>query len=236
MNRSEFENRLRDELKAVPDEERESALKYYREYFDDAGVENEQKVIEELESPEVIAAGIKKDLNLSEERQAGPDKDNINESSSTAGKTGDTTPGGRNDFPNNRIWFGRNSVPVWAVILIAILFIPVILPLFSGVFGAVVGIVCGAAALAIGCFAIAAAVLAAGIAVIIVGISTIVAGALYNGILLIGIGLTLLGLGILSLIFAIQFILIWIPQFVKWIIRAIRSGFRNVSIRKGEYA
>lgn len=228
MNRSEFESRLLDELKTVPDEERESALKYYRDYFDDAGAENEQKVIEELESPEVIAAGIKRDLNLSDERQTGPEKENVNPS--------DTAVGGGNDFPNNRIWFGKHSVPVWAVILLAILFIPVILPLFSGIFGAVFGIICAIAAIAIGCFAIAAAVLAAGIAVIIVGISTIVAGTLYNGMLMIGIGLTLSGLGVLSLVFAIQLAIIWIPQLVKFVIRAVRSGFRNVSVRKGEYA
>lgn len=61
MNRSEFFKRLEQGLTKVSKEERDAALDYYNEYFDDAGVENEQKVIEELGSPVQIAARIKAD-------------------------------------------------------------------------------------------------------------------------------------------------------------------------------
>jgi len=61
MNRSEFFNRLEQGLTKVSREEREAALDYYNEYFDDAGSENEQRVIEELGSPAQIAARIKAD-------------------------------------------------------------------------------------------------------------------------------------------------------------------------------
>lgn len=61
MNRSEFFKKLEQGLTRVPDEERYAALDYYNEYFDDAGPENEQKVIEELGSPVQIAARIKAD-------------------------------------------------------------------------------------------------------------------------------------------------------------------------------
>jgi uncharacterized membrane protein len=61
MNRSEFFNKLEQGLARVPKEERDAALDYYNEYFDDAGPENEQKVIEELGSPVQIAARIKAD-------------------------------------------------------------------------------------------------------------------------------------------------------------------------------
>ncbi len=61
MNRSEFFKKLEQGLSKVSKEEREAALDYYREYFDDAGAENEQKVIEELGSPAQIAARIKAD-------------------------------------------------------------------------------------------------------------------------------------------------------------------------------
>jgi uncharacterized membrane protein len=40
-------------------------MDYYNEYFDDAGPENEQKVIEELGSPAQIAARIKADSAVS---------------------------------------------------------------------------------------------------------------------------------------------------------------------------
>jgi uncharacterized membrane protein len=61
MNRSEFFNRLEQGLTKVSREERDAALDYYNEYFDDAGPENEQRVIEELGSPAQIAARIRAD-------------------------------------------------------------------------------------------------------------------------------------------------------------------------------
>ncbi|HVI40319.1 MAG TPA: DUF1700 domain-containing protein, partial [Anaerovoracaceae bacterium] len=61
MNRSEFFKKLEQGLTRVSKEERETALDYYNEYFDDAGAENEQRVIEELGSPAQIAARIKAD-------------------------------------------------------------------------------------------------------------------------------------------------------------------------------
>lgn len=61
MNRSEFFKKLEQGLSRVSKEEREAALGYYNEYFDDAGADNEQKVIAELGSPAQIAARIKAD-------------------------------------------------------------------------------------------------------------------------------------------------------------------------------
>ncbi len=52
MNRIEFMETLSRLLLDIPEEDRIDALKYYNDYFDDAGSENEQNVIEELESPE----------------------------------------------------------------------------------------------------------------------------------------------------------------------------------------
>ena len=62
MNRAEFFMRLRQELRSLPPEELEDAISYYVEYFDDAGAENEQAVIQELGPPERIASQIKADL------------------------------------------------------------------------------------------------------------------------------------------------------------------------------
>ena len=61
MNRIEFMEELSGLLQDIPEEDRIDALKYYNDYFDDAGSENEQNVIEELESPEKVAMKIKAD-------------------------------------------------------------------------------------------------------------------------------------------------------------------------------
>jgi uncharacterized membrane protein len=58
MNRQEFMSRLRDALKKLPDNEKQAALDYYTEYFDEAGPENEQQVADSLGSPDQVAAEI----------------------------------------------------------------------------------------------------------------------------------------------------------------------------------
>ena len=61
MNKREFLEKLKKELFRLPAEEAEAAMEYYREYFDEAGPENEEKVAESLGSPKRVAAQIKAD-------------------------------------------------------------------------------------------------------------------------------------------------------------------------------
>jgi len=58
MNAYEYLNALRKALDVLPDDERANAIRYYEEYFLDAGPENEQEVIEELGSPSEVAGKI----------------------------------------------------------------------------------------------------------------------------------------------------------------------------------
>ena len=62
MNRTEYMRQLESLLQNIPDTEREEALQYYNEYFNDAGPENEQNVIEALGNPAKVAENIKKDI------------------------------------------------------------------------------------------------------------------------------------------------------------------------------
>lgn len=62
MNRAEFMRQLESLLQSIPAAEREEALQYYNDYFDDAGDENEQDVIEALGNPARVAENIKRDL------------------------------------------------------------------------------------------------------------------------------------------------------------------------------
>lgn len=62
MNRTEFMSQLEILLRNVSDGEREEALQYYNDYFDDAGAENEQAVIEALGNPARVAENIRREL------------------------------------------------------------------------------------------------------------------------------------------------------------------------------
>lgn len=62
MNREQFIAQLARLLQDLPPAERQEAIRYYQEYFDDAGEENEDAVIQELGSPGKVAASIKANL------------------------------------------------------------------------------------------------------------------------------------------------------------------------------
>ena len=62
MNRAEFMRQLESLLQSIPAAEREEAIQYYNDYFDDAGNDNEQEVIEALGNPARVAENIKRDL------------------------------------------------------------------------------------------------------------------------------------------------------------------------------
>lgn len=63
MNRAEFMRRLTELLGDVAPTEREEAIQYYNDYFDDAGEENESGLIASLGTPEELARTIKAGLN-----------------------------------------------------------------------------------------------------------------------------------------------------------------------------
>ncbi len=58
MDRQQFIGVLKDRLRHLPFDEIKNAVDYYEEYFDEAGVENEQAVINELGNPADIASKI----------------------------------------------------------------------------------------------------------------------------------------------------------------------------------
>ncbi len=70
MKRTDFMNQLESLLQSIPSTEREEAMQYYNDYFDDAGAENEQQVIEALGNPARVAENIKRDLLGSAEGEA----------------------------------------------------------------------------------------------------------------------------------------------------------------------
>lgn len=62
MNRFEFMSRLSSLLSDIPENERDEAVQYYNDYLNDAGVENEEEVLESLGTPEELAASIRRGL------------------------------------------------------------------------------------------------------------------------------------------------------------------------------
>lgn len=119
MNKEKFLSELREKLTILSSEERESAIKYYEEYFDDAGVENEQSVIKELGNLDSVVEIILKENNY-----------HVN----------DNKPKFENEFQDNSI----NYVNLTIFILLIIFVFPVIFPIFLTVIITLLGfIMCG---------------------------------------------------------------------------------------------
>lgn len=70
MNREFFLNQLKIQLEytKLTKEEVEEAMSYYEEYFDEAGKQEETRVLKELESPEKIVKKILEEVKLQHER------------------------------------------------------------------------------------------------------------------------------------------------------------------------
>lgn len=76
MTRKEYMEQLKKYLKRLPKEDYDNAIEYFSEYFDEAGPENEQQVMEELGQPKEAARELL--LNLLQE-SVGDSKDIIEE-------------------------------------------------------------------------------------------------------------------------------------------------------------
>ena len=74
MSRKEYMEQLDMLLRDIPHTERQEALKYYEDYFEDAGEEHEADVIEELGSPEELAKKLREDLKHEEDERVFADR------------------------------------------------------------------------------------------------------------------------------------------------------------------
>lgn len=142
MTKNEFLNDLRRFLSNIPEEEREQAISYYEDYFEDAGPENEQKVILELGAPIDIAKQI---------RGVNPDAIEYGKQSTMKSSaylkpyqtdtTGNEQGTAQNNFYQNmpkKSWTeSPGKVALFVVLLI--LAIPVGIPVASALFGLFIG-------------------------------------------------------------------------------------------------
>ncbi len=200
MNRQEFMRRLEQLLEGIPEEEKREAIAYYTSYFEDAGEENEAKIIRELESPEKVAATIRADFpgcNNSETASSG-NQQNYN---GTVQKEDNTT---RNIL---LIILLVITSPIWGSILVAIG--GTLLGIIGGLFGIAVGCVIG------------------GVAVVGVAITILVTGAISLGFISMAAGLLMLAIGLCAAGLLVLVCGKFLPWLAKGIANLWRSLFKK---------
>lgn len=246
MNRAEFMSRLTALLQDVPPAEREEALTYYNEYFDDAGEENEAGVIASLGSPEELAKSIKAGLsdggNSGEFTESGfqsyrqENKNQIMSTNQNESGGQKSEQDGGSSFQNNA--YGPQSAQnrpqkkpmsggqIALIVLLAVLTFPLWIGVVAGLFGGAVGLLGGL-------FGIFIAFLVVGVVLTIVGIALVVAGiaamfgAPLGGLTLIGGGLIMTAVGLVFVWLMVLVVGTAIPALIRGIVNLCSRLFHR---------
>lgn len=216
MNRAEFMRQLEVLLQNISPAEREEALQYYNDYFNDAGVENEQAVIEALGTPAKVAENIKRDLygsgygdNTYERAAAGTHavvqyKQGISRGTEEKEKM---SPG-----------------MIALIVVLCILASPVLLGVGSGALGVLAGVIAAWFSMIIGFGAAALSLLVLMIVLIIVGAMCLVTSPL-TGLALFGGGLVCGGIGLLFLMLTVAMAGMATPAICRGVVGICRNLF-----------
>lgn len=244
MRKEEFLTRLEKSLQDISYEERQSALRYYEEYLDEAG-ENSEQAIEELEKPEDIAKTIKSDLDIklqlvrSSVEKAQREKMETEYGSIHQDATEEESAKSTDDNAENTTQSAYDStyypkqeehMEPWKIALIVVACI-VCSPIAFGGVGAGVGILTAIFGVIISITCAAGALVLSGIVTFIAGI-VLMFSAPYVGIACMGAGIFLVGLGCLFLMLAVWFWGSAVPRFVRWIKRLF-AGNKNKNVGEG---
>lgn len=223
MSRVEFMNQLKNLLWDIPEYEREEALIYYEDYFDDAGAENEPQVIASLGSPEKVAAIIKEGLK---------------EDAAEQGEFSENGYSGYGEMPKNEVGHYGDSgkkgllerikglgTSGWILILILAIFaLPILGPVLIGIASAISGILTAAVVVLFVLVIVGIAILVAGASVFAAAIGCLFVTPAV-GIMLLGLSLLLIGIGILITILGIWVVKKVVPSVIRFVVRVVRMPF-----------
>lgn len=216
MNKEEFLSQLERLLGSISPEERADAMAYYRSYFEDAGIENEASILEELESPQKVAQSILKDA--------------WSENSAFVKRQEQMKGSYGNEYAQRNRQKNKNAaqaVGIAAIILLSPLWGTILLVIVS----VMLGLICALFGVLLAVVAVIGAVLVSGGALVITGIGTTASGGVAAGIGVAGVGFLALAAGILSVI-----AMAWVcGVFIPWAYKGILGGCKNLwNRRKGK--
>lgn len=207
MSKRNYLSALRHELQALSDLEREEAIKYYADYFEDAELDTEAQITAEFGSPKELAKfilknfpGVPQPLNKGKANQ---------ETKAVARKE-------TND--NSRM------AKILLLILLAAITFPIWMPAFTAVCGIVLGIISVSVGTGIAFIIASVAVLLVGTFFAIYGICSLFVVPL-TGMFLCGLGLLLGGLGILFIMISVWICSKLIPAIIRGIVWIFRKPF-----------
>lgn len=215
MNAYEYLQALRAALAVLPDDEIDSAMRYYEDYFLDAGDENAEKVIEQLGSPEQVAEAILRDYTGVARRR--PERFEEEKA-----QTADSVPLGRDGRPLTR----KKGINPWmlaCIVLLALIFGPVAVAVIGSIIVAAVGLLIGVAACVI---AVPAAALIGGGALVL--FSFLLWAAPASALATLGAGLAVGAVGLLLVLLVIKLCILFVPPIIRGLVTLIRWPIEKI--------
>lgn len=247
-------SRLSSLLQDVPLAEREEALQYYNDYFDDAGEGNEESTIASLGSPEEIAKSIKAGLtdgqNAGEFTESGfysYEQKSKNQVMSTEqmqhadqgggqnrqgdsygpqGNTGGNAYGTQPDSGSRKTKESMSGGKLALIILLAVLLSPVWIGVLGGIFGGFVGLLGGALGIFVAFLVVGVVLTVVGAVLFVTGIAAIF-GAPLGGLCLMGGGLIMVALGLVFVWLTVIIVGMAIPALVRGIVSLCNRIFHR---------
>lgn len=232
MNRIEFMTELASLLQDISVEERKEAMQYYNNYFDDAGQENEEQVVEELGNPVKVALEVKAGLKGQNDEASEFSETGYQDTRFEEKERPMTT-----EQREKESKYSYESVPprtnaplkILLIVLIALFAVPIALPVVLGIIFTVIGVV-------IALFCLFFALVIASIAVVITGICLICAGvasmipAVALGVALVGAGLLVSVIGIIATVASTRLCMIVFPGIIRGIVWMCRKPFERRAV------
>ena len=207
MNRLEFMDALESRLSQLSSEERDDALRYYEELFDEAGPIEEQKIIDDLGSPEDIARQILVDNGVAPDGRPQYMIDDVVSPGQTPPPQAEVIDSGAQNAKNN------NNILI--IMIIVVLTFPLWIGVLGTLFGVAVGLIGTMFGLTVGVTAAGAGLLAFGIA----GLFSVPQFAL----IFIGAGLILISIDILLIFPLIKWFIGLVPKIVGTVVSAVKK-------------
>lgn len=215
MNAYEYLQALRAALAVLPDDEIDSAMRYYEDYFLDAGDENAAQVIEQLGPPEQVAEAILRDYTGVARRR--PERFEEEKA-----QTVDGVPLGRDGKPLTR----KKGINPWmlaCIVPLALIFGPIAVAVIGAIIVAIVGLVIGVAACVV---AVPAATLIGGGALVL--FSFLLWATPASALATLGAGLAVGAVGLLLVLLVIKLCILFVPPIIRGLVALIRWPIEKI--------
>lgn len=215
MNAYEYLQALRAALAVLPDDEIDSAMRYYEDYFLDAGDENAAQVIEQLGPPEQVAEAILRDYTGVARRR--PERFEEEKA-----QTVDGVPLGRDGKPLTR----KKGINPWmlaCIVLLALIFGPIAVAVIGAIIVAAVGLIVGVAACVV---AVPAATLIGGGALVL--FSFLLWATPASALATLGAGLVVGAIGLLLVLLVIKLCILFVPPIIRGLVALIRWPIEKI--------